>query len=1134
MKHAAFSKFIRLMKLISLFLVVGICIVNAANSYSQTTLLSLDVKNNTLEEVFRIIEKKSEYVFFYSDKAVNLKKKVSIQIQDQTIDKILDQLLEQTGNAYAIDDRQIFIGEKEKNESDMQVMKTQQNNTQKVTGVVKDDRGEPLPGVNIIVQGSTRGVSTDIDGTYTIEVAKTDKLLFTFIGMEDKIIPVNGRTKIDVILSEKIDELEEVTIVAFGKQKKESVIGAITTVKPAELKVPSSNLTTALAGRVAGVISYQRSGEPGLDNADFFIRGVTTFGYKVDPLILIDNMEATSTDLARLNTDDIASFSIMKDATATALYGARGANGVILITTKQGTEGKAKLSIRIESRMSTPTKNVELADPITYMRLNNEAVLTRNPLGITPYTEDKIAKTAAGVDPYLYPATDWRKTLMKNATFNHQANLSISGGGKVARYYVTGRVARDNGALNVPKVSDFNNNIKLTTSQLRANVNINVTNTTELIARVSGTFDDYTGPLQGGSDIYNSIMHTNPVLFPAYYEPGKNERYVNHILFGNYGDGNYRNPYADMVKGYKNYSRSNLLAQFELKQDLEFITKGLNFRGLVNATRNSYFDVTRQYNPFYYQATGIDEITGDYNLTLLNEEKGTEYLNYKEGEKKINSIFYLEAALNYQHTFGDKHDVGALLVYTMRNELDGNSGTLNSSLAHRNIGISGRATYGFDKRYFVEFNFGYNGSERFSKNHRFGFFPSAGLAWSVSNESWFEPLKNTISNMKLRGSYGLVGNDAIGSPSERFFYLSEMNMNDGDRGASFGVDGSYGKNGISIKNYSNPDISWEISYKTNLALEMELWKKLNIIAEVFHENRTNILMDRAYIPSSMGLSAGVKANVGEAVGRGVDFSLDYNHSINKDLWIQGRGNLTYATSEFKKFEEPEYNEKYLSHIGYNLSQQWGYIADRLFIDDEEVRNSPVQSFGEYAGGDIKYHDVNKDGKITELDKVPIGYPTTPEIVYGFGGSAGYKNWDFSFFFQGSACSSFWIDPEKTAPFQNETQLLNVYAQNHWSEENRNIYALWPRLSPSALENNTQCSTWFMQDGSFLRLKQVEVGYTLPHKVLQKLHMANLRFYLTGSNLLTFSKFKLWDVEMAGNGLGYPIQMTFSAGLNLAF
>lgn len=1099
---------------------------------AQTKNISVQIENKSIKDALDYIESNSDFIFLYYGSVSNGAKKVSLKFTDQPIEKVLDRLFEGTSNSYIINERQIVI--KERKSAPASVPATAATQKKKITGVVKDEQGELLAGATIRIANSTRGVTTDIDGTFTMDAETSDKLLISFIGYEEVTIPVGNKTTFNVTLKPKVDELQEVTVVAFGKQKKESVIGSISTISPAELKAPTSNLTTALAGRVAGMISYQRSGEPGQDNADFFIRGVTTFGYKVDPLILIDNMEVTNTDLARLQVDDIASFSIMKDATATALYGARGANGVILVTTKQGVEGPARLSVRYEGSVSAATQDVELADPVTYMKLHNEAVLTRNPLGMLPYSNDKIAQTAAGGDKYLYPSTDWKKELLKNSTFNQRVNLNIQGGGTVARYFVSGSFNKDNGILKVPKANNFNNNISLSTYSLRANVNINLTKTTEMAVRMNGRFDDYSGPTSGGSQIYNNIMHTNPVLFPPFYEAGQDQQYVKHILFGNYGEGNYLNPYADMVKGYKNSSTSTMVAQIELKQNLDMITKGLSFRGLVNTTRNAFFDVSRQYVPFWYQATGIDPITGNYQLRVINEEKGTEYLDYKEGSKTVSSLFYLEAAIDYSRTFNKKHTVSGLLVYTMRNSLNGNAGTMQESLAFRNIGLSGRATYGFDKRYFTEFNFGYNGSERFHKSKRFGFFPSAGLAWSISNEAFWENIKPVVSNLKLRGSYGLVGNDAIGSAKDRFFYLSDVNMGNGDRGGKFGIDGAYSKPGISINRYSNPDISWEVSYKSNVAVELGLFEKLNVIAEYFHEKRKNILMERASIPSSMGLSAAVRANVGEAMGEGVDISADYNHSFNKDFWMQGRANFTYATSKYLVYEEPDYDKSSrLSKIGYSLGQEWGYLADRLFIDDEEVRNSPYQNFGEYMGGDIKYHDVNGDGKITELDKVPIGYPTTPEIIYGFGLSTGYKGFDFSMFFQGSARSSFWIDPKATSPFKEETQLLKAYADNHWSEENRNVYALWPRLSPTVVSNNKEQSTWFMQDGSFLRLKQMELGYTVPNKITRKFKVERLRFYTNGSNLFLWSKFKLWDVEMAGNGLGYPVQRVFNFGLNIS-
>ncbi|MDR2774205.1 MAG: TonB-dependent receptor [Tannerella sp.] len=1016
-----------------------------------------------------------------------------------------------------------------------------------VRGVVRDEGGDGLPGAAVVIDGSTRGVSTDIDGSYSLEVSGSDKLVFSYLGMITQTIVVGDKTIIDVTLKENVGILDEVTVVAFGKQKKESVVASISTVNPAELKIPSSNLTTALAGRMSGIIAYQRSGEPGKDNAEFFIRGVTTFGYKKDPLILIDNNESTTTELSRMQPDDIASFSILKDATATALYGSRGANGVILVSTKEGREGKAKISVRFEEAFSQPTQNVEMADPITYMRLHNEAIRTRDPLGRLMYSEHKIQNTINGTNPYVYPANDWYDLLFKDYSNNHRLNFSASGGGKIARYYLAGTVINDNGMLKVDKRNNFNNNVKLNRYMLRSNVNINITPTTEAIVRLSGAFDDYKGPPEGGDRIFRIVMHTNPVLFPPYYPADEANKYTEHILFGNYDNMQYYNPYAQMVMGYKEYSESQMGAQVELKQELNFITEGLSLRAMFNTNRYSYFDVTRYYTPFYYNVGTYIKETDTYILSPLNEETGTDYLSYFEGPKNVNAVTYFESAINWVRTLDDTHDVGALLVYTMRNELKGNAGDLQRSLPYRNINLAGRITYAYESRYMFEGNFGYNGSERFSKKERFGFFPSAGLGWAVSSEGFYsEGLKEIVSNLKLKATYGLSGNDAIGDANDRFFYLSNVNMNSGAHGSSFGTFGNAGgetRYGVSVGRYANDLITWETARKLNVTAEIGLFKEIDIQAEYFRENRNNILMNRASIPSTMGLQAVTRSNVGEAFSRGVDISLNMNHSFNKNAWISGMANFTYAKSKFTVYEEPDYpNAPWRSRVGYSLNQNWGYIAERLFVDEEEVRNSPVQ-FGNYKAGDIKYKDLNGDGKITELDMAPVGYPTSPEIVYGFGLSGGFKQFDLSFFFQGLARESFWIATYNdwnagvvdVTPFIGGQQgLLKAIADSHWSEANRNVYALWPRLSPTVIDNNNKTSTWLMRDGSFLRLKSVEFGYTLPERLASKAYMTNLRIYFSGTNLLTFSKFKMWDPEMGGNGLGYPVQRVFNMGIQLGF
>lgn len=1017
-----------------------------------------------------------------------------------------------------------------------------------IKGVVVDGQtNEPIIGATVHVPGTSYGSATDVDGNFTLRVpASTKTVEISFIGYRNISMPFSPQRLNDfrvIQMYEDVELLDEVTVVAFAKQKKESVVGSVTAVNVEELKIPSSNLTTSFAGRVAGLIAYQTSGEPGRDNAEFFVRGVTTFGTgKADPLILIDNIELSSDDLSRLNSDDISSFSVLKDATATALYGARGANGVILVTTKEGKEGKVKINVRHETSFSGATRNLEVADPITFMKMHNEAVRTRDPLSPLPYSQSSIAAREAGSNPYVYPMVDWKDMLFKDYATNNRTNINLSGGGTVARYYVALGYANDRGLLKVDPVNNFNNNISLNKYTVRSNVNINLTKQTELAVRVNGTFDDYQGPINGGAQMYNFAIKSNPVLFPAKYEPDEQNKHAKHILFGNSEkDAPYMNPYAEMLRGYRQYNSTVVTAQLELRQKLDFITEGLNFRIMGNAHNNSYFSIQRAYTPFYYNIAGYDKASDTYTLTPLNPDSGTDYLGYDSGQgsKTVNRSFYGEAQLNYVRTFDDKHDVGGLLVFTGRENLTGNAQTLQASLAERNLNLSGRFTYGFDSRYYTEFNFGYNGSEKFNKAHRWGFFPSAGGSWVISNEAFWKNsrLAKVLPSFRLKGTYGLVGNDAISD--DRFFYLSEVNMNDGNRGYTFGRDFGESSNGISISRYPDDLISWEVSYKSDVGVIMNLLNKIDIEASYFTEKRTNILMTRADISSTMGLQAIPKANIGQAQGKGVDASVNIQHFFNPDFWVTAMGNFTYASSRFSLYEEPDYSltTPWMSRTGQKISQTWGFIAERLFVDENDVENSPRQQYGEYAAGDIKYKDINGDDIIDERDKVPIGYPTTPEITYGFGVSTGFKNFDFSVFFQGQGRNSFYINTGAISPFVNSLDgkrgnnaVLKFIEESHWNEENQNIYASWPRLSPKSLSNNNQNSTWWLRNGSFLRLKSLELGYTFPKYVSKKLSLDGLRMYFSGTNLLTFSNFKEWDIEQRGNGMGYPNQRVLSLGL----
>ena len=1016
-----------------------------------------------------------------------------------------------------------------------------------VSGLVVDATGNPIPGVNIIEEAQkNNGAVTDFDGNFTISINEDSKLIFSYVGYTTKKIDTFGQDKLDVTLEEDLMGLDAVTVVAYGTQKKASVIAAVTSINPEDLRVPTSNLTSSIAGRVAGVISYQRSGEPGRDNAEFFIRGVSTFGYARSPLILIDGIETTSTDLARLQPDDIASFSIMKDATATALYGARGANGVILVTTKEGKEGVVKINVRYEKSYSAPTKSLEIADPITYMILHNEALATRNPLGGRIYSLEKILISQ---DPnrniMAYPTVNWFDELLEDYTLNSRFNFNVSGGGKVAKYYLAATVNSDNGNLKIDPQNNFNNNINFKRISLRSNVNVNLTPTTEVALKFNGNFDDYIGPLDGGAAVYQKAMQTNPVLYPRFYEPDQQFQNSTHILFGNYGQfGDYLNPYADMIRGYKDESYNNFLATVEVKQDLGFITEGLNARIMGNTSRYSFYNLERKYNPFYYTLGNYDFQSDQYTLIALNPNQGTEYLQYNEGNKVITNATYFEASLNYNTTIDDVHEVSGMIIGISRELKYANAGDLQRSLPYRNLGVSGRFTYAYDEKYFSEFNFGYNGSERFAKSERFGFFPSFGFGWYVSNEDFMSSISDVVTKLKLKSTYGLVGNDQIGSAEDRFFYISQVNLNDGSMGAPFGNEFSNYINGVSIDRYANDQITWEKAKMLNLGLELGLFGKIDIQADYFTEYRSNILMDRAQVPASMGLQSPIRANVGEASSKGFEVSLDYKDNVTNDLFVAVRANFSFATSKYEVFEELDYVNAGLpwrSRIGLNLSQPFGYIAERLFIDEADIANSPIQTFGDYMAGDIKYKDINNDGIIDINDEVPIGFPTTPEIIYGFGASTSYRKLDLSFFFQGSARSSFFIDAFNTSPFIDTSgsaignnALLSAWANDHWSENDRNLYAAWPRLSDQLIDNNNRNSTWWLRDGSFLRLKSVEIGYSFNDKLAEKLGVSAGRVYVSGTNLITFSKFKLWDIEMGGNGLGYPIQKGANLGLNINF
>jgi len=645
-------------------------------------------------------------------------------------------------------------------------------------------------------------------------------------------------------------------------------------------------------------------------------------------------------------------------------------------------------------------------------------------------------------------------------------------------------------------------------------------------------------------------MWSNPVDFPAVYEPDAERMLANHTLFGStsVGDNNFKvNPYAQMVMGYEDRNENTITAQATLMQDLDFITEGLKFQAKASANTWSKYGSLRYYWPFFYTLESYNQITEEHKLFCLNPfgaNAGRPYLGPVNAVRDARSNFYYEARLNWERRF-DKHTVSAMTVMMVDEKLltGGNSSDIYETLPERNAGNSGRVTYDFDTRYFFEFAYGYNGSEKFTGEKRYGFFPSFGAGWLISNEKFWQQNKDLISNLKLKFTWGMVGNDAIAERKDRFFFLSAIDSG-GSSSFRFGEDLQNYYPGYTITRYANPDITWEVAQKYNVGLEVGFLKSeaVKLQIDFFKDYRSQIYMRRENFPFTAGLEAIISGNVGKTESQGFDGSIDIQHNFNKDFWMSGRGNFTFATSKYVELDEKHYPDEYLKRKGYSPKQEWGLVAERLFVDQAEIDNSPKQDLGSaYQAGDIKYSDINKDGVINGNDRIPMGFPTVPEVQYGFGLSMGYKNFDFSFFFQGSARTSFFINAsvgggddgdEGIAPFVSRRNALKMIADDYWTETNPNVYAFWPRLSTDPMSNNTQQSSWWMRDGSFLRLKTMELGYNLP--MAKKLGMVNARVYFIGENMMLFSRFKLWDPEQKRKGLGYPLNRRFNLGIQLMF
>ncbi len=1143
MKNAIRERKSKVLGLFLCFLLLGIDYSFASyNNYSQFKTLSVSMSNSTLREVLKTIEKSSQFVFFYLDDAVNLERKVSIDSKNKNIEEILSELFEGTSCTYRISDRQIFISGKAPASTE------QQQNKRKISGRVTDIKGEPLIGVNVTVDGDANGSITNMDGLYEIFVTKKSVVLkFTYIGFKTSEIRTNASTNIyDVTLEEQVNELEETVIVGYGTQRKISNIGAQSSMKMEDIKTPSASLTTTLAGRLAGVVAVQRTGEPGKDAADIWIRGISTPNTS-SPLVLVDGVERSFNDI---DPEDIESLTTLKDASATAVYGVRGANGVILIKTKPGKVGKPTVSADYYESFTRFTKMVDLADGITYMNAANEAM--RNDGIATKYTEDQIRNTIAGKDPYLYPNVDWLKEIFNDWGHNRRVNVNVRGGSEKVAYYASVSYFNETGMTVTDKnIDTYDSKMKYSRYNFTTNLNIDVTPTTKVEIGAQGYLGEGNYPAISSADLYNAAMSISPVEYPKMF-------FVNGEAFvpGTSTNNNFNNPYSQATRrGYDNLTKNQIYSNLRVTQDLDMLTKGLKLTAMYafDVYNEIHVHQDRAESTYNFLDTSVPyDMNGQPILQRIYE--GSNVLSYKQ-ETSGNKKTYLEASLNYDRTFNDDHRVSALFLFNQQSKLLYPKGTLEDAIPYRMMGIAGRATYSWKDRYFAEFNIGYNGAENFSPKHRFGTFPAFGVGWVVSNEKFWQPLSKAVSFLKIRYTDGKVGNSEVSD--RRFMYLDQMKEN-GDYGYKFGPNGTKWA-GYETVNMA-VDLIWEESRKQDLGIDLKLFNDdLSIVFDLFKERRENILLKREHsMPSFLGYNTSAPyGNIGIIENKGFDGTIEYNKRINKDWVIALRGNVTFNKDKWIQGELPEQKYEWMNQYGRNINGAKGYVAEGLFtqaeIDDmarweslsaanKAITPKPFASqFGTVKAGDIKYKDLNNDGQIDAYDQTYISRGDVPTTVYGFGFTVGWKDLSVGMMFQGVAGAERVLNGSSINPFNGGGGSGNLYSNidDRWTEEKPDQNAFYPRLSygseTTSSINNFQKSTWWVRNMNFLRLKTLQLSYNLPKPWVNKVHLKNAAVYVMGTNLFTLSRFKLWDPELnTDNGASYPNTTSYSVGINFTF
>ncbi len=1116
---------------------------------AQDQTVTLKLTDVNLYELFDAIRKQTGVRFLYNAEQMKEVPKVSVDVKNKKVKDVLTNVLSKTSLAFEYSKGVVTLIKKDSTKTQSQTV-----NVITVTGKVTDEKGNSIPGATILIHGTTQGVATDFDGKFTITAKPDDILQVSFVGYKSEIVPIKGKTNVNITLNPTAETLEEVAVVAFGTQKKESVVSSISTIRPMDLKSSSSDLTSSITGKIAGIVGWQTGGMPGAltedeMNTKFYIRGVTSFQSKanIDPLILLDGVESSKLDLARIATEDIETFSVLKDASATAMYGARGANGVILVTTKKGEEGSVYTSVRYEAVASMPTKEIETVDPITYMEMYNQALTGRDATAVPKYTVERINRTASGKYPsWVYPANDWYDILFKDMNMNHRFGLNIRGGSKVIQYYASLNYNYDQGMLKTDRLNQFDCNIKNNTTSFRVNLNIDLKAGIRLVLNSSTSFDKSHTPRTDVKQAYSLAFNASPVDFAPLY-PADDTYNWPHLRFGTAPGNPGLNPYMAIHSGYNERKRYSTINRVEYIQNLSMFLKGLEFRASMSLNQSGYYNVAYVTTPYLYSLTNYNFETGKHILKAENAESARRTLDV-DGQ---NTTSTSTTQINYEgqllHTAAwggaenSDHQTSLTAVFQMQEATGYPVSKVTDGFARRNMNFSMRGSYGYKDRYFGEVSFGYNGSERFAKDNKMGFFPSAGLAWIVSKENFMTSISNVIPFLKLRASYGQVGNDGV-VEEPRFVYLPVVESKqvlDPD----FSNSGAMGRYVIAA--YPNENIKWEIAEQVNFGLEAKLFKFIDITVDAYQEIRHNVLANRTTIPISMGLEQPPLDNIGKTRSRGIDFSGKIQHAFSNDFWVILNGTFTFNKVTYRSIEETANKPEWQRKSGQEISQAIGYIAEGLFQDQAEIDNAPSQG-GDVMPGDIRYRDLNNDGVIDVNDATYIGYPENPSVIYGLNGFINYKNWEFNFAFQGSGRRSFFMNPKAISPFDGDRAMLKAIYEDHWSPDNMSRRPFWPRLSTYNLthhnpqedwnngDSEVRKSTYFMRKCSFLRCTSLELAYNFPRNLMARLRMQNVKLFVRANNPFIITNFKVWDVELGEDGFNYPIQKTFAVGLNVSF